>query len=109
LLSTIKMLPNTKDVTLVLDATGCGGPFLDLLRKQPIGAHTMPVIITGSGLPSVQGGNYRISKTDLMKSLNYLVSSPDFKINAPAEHQQMAFALAAWPARKHLAARGNGA
>ena len=97
----------------------------------------MPVIITGSGLPSQQGGNYRISKTDLMKSLNYLVSSPDFKINAPAEHQKtlisemenirmrtsasgvtkfdsncpddlvMAFALAAWPARKYLAARGS--
>jgi len=135
LLSAIKMLPNSKDATLVLDATGCGGPFLDLLRKQPIGAHLMSVIITGSGLPSQQGGMHRISKQDLMKSLNYLISSPDFKINAPADQHQdvmsemqnirmlnsangvtrfttsgrddlvMAFALASWPARKFLQVR----
>ena len=48
----------------------------------------MPVIITGSGLPTAQGGNYRISKTDLMRSLNYLITSPDFKINAPADQHQ---------------------
>ena len=34
LLSAIKLLPNTKDVTLVLDATGCGGPFLDLSHLE---------------------------------------------------------------------------
>ena len=53
-------------------------------------------------------GAHRISKTDLMKSLNYLISSPDFKINAPAEDHRavmQALALAAWPARKFLAPR----
>ena len=80
-------------------------------------------------------GAHRISKTDLMKSLNYLISSPDFKINAPAEDHRAvmqelqnirmlsstsgairftsseqddlvtALALAAWSARKFLAPR----
>ncbi len=133
--SAIRLLPNAKDVTLVLDATGCGAPFLDILRKDRLGVLQMPVMITGSGLPSMTAGTHRISKTDLMSSLNYVITSPDFKINAPAaDHHAvtselqnirmlssangttrfttsekddlvMAFALAAWPARKYLAAR----
>ena len=133
--SVIRSLPNAKNVTLVMDATGCGAPFVDLLRKQPVGALTMPVTITASGAPSMTNGAHRISKTDLMKSLNYLISSPDFKINAPAEDHRaimqelqnirmlsstsgamrftsseqddlvMALALAAWPARKFLVPR----
>jgi hypothetical protein len=128
----VKLLPNAKDVTLVLDATGCGAPFLDILHKERLGALEMPVMITGSGLPSSTGGTYRIAKADLMSSLNYVITSPHFKIAAPAEQYRavanelqnirmlgsasgttrftstehddlvMAFALAAWPASKFL-------
>lgn len=66
----IRLLPNTKDVTLVLDATGCGAPFLDILRKERLDVLEMPVMITSAGLPSYSTGTHRISKTDLMGSLN---------------------------------------
>ena len=132
LVSAIKALPNPKDVTLILDATGCGSPFLDILRRHPLGVTWMPVVITATGRPSMSNSMHRVAKSDLMSSLNYVITAPDFRINAPADEYQavmreleqvrtrtsatgatrftstahddlvMAFSLAAWPARKFL-------
>jgi len=39
----------TRDITLLVDATGVGQPFLDILRKHDLGVHLLPIAITSGG------------------------------------------------------------
>jgi hypothetical protein len=69
------------NVTLVVDATGVGGPVVDLLkeaiRKTPI----VPVVITGGDRTHYQDGRYRVPKRDLVSGVAILLESGRLKIS----------------------------
>ena len=71
----IRDLGNPNDITLVLDATGCGGPFLEFLRKQKLGVLIIAVSITGGTVGSFAGGIHRVPKKELLATANYLLMS----------------------------------
>ena len=69
-------------VTLVVDATGVGGPVVDLLREAirkqtPI----VPVLITGGDKTIYQDGRYRVPKRDLIAGVTVLLESGRLKIS----------------------------
>jgi hypothetical protein len=54
-------------VVLVVDATGCGRPVVDLLRKARLGARQLaPVIITAGHAATFSGGFWHAPKRDLV-------------------------------------------
>jgi len=66
--------------TLVLDATGIGGPVLDLLRAARLACPLIPVTITGGDNPSVNRGSYRVPKRDLILALQIALDAGDITI-----------------------------
>jgi hypothetical protein len=54
-----------RPVVLVLDATGCGRPVVDLLRKYRLGARLVPVTITAGSQTTLQSGWWHAPKRDL--------------------------------------------
>ena len=58
-----------KRSTVVVDATGVGGPVVDLLRRSQLGCGVVPVTITsGDGEGSDERG-FRVPKRDLITGL----------------------------------------
>jgi hypothetical protein len=55
--------------TLVVDATGVGGPVVDLLRRARLGCMLMPVMITGGSGESSDGSVWHVPKRDLIVGL----------------------------------------
>jgi hypothetical protein len=52
--------------TLVVDATGCGRPILDLIRCERLPVQKLvPVVITGGHQPTSEGGFWHAPKRDL--------------------------------------------
>ena len=55
-----------RPVILVLDATGCGRPVVDIFRKCGLGVKKLaPVTITGGSQANMQGGWWHVPKRDL--------------------------------------------
>ena len=73
----IRDFGDPRPITLVVDATGCGQPFVDLLRREKMGVLILPVAITSGGFGSTSATNGTITapKKDLLSSANYLLSS----------------------------------
>ncbi len=124
----------TRDITLLVDATGVGQPFLDILRKHELGVHLIPIAITSGGHQTFSNSIQRVPKRDLIQSANHLLGSEfmrfdpslnglkdlreemeAYRVNTSASGNErysssttddmvMAFALAAWQARKFLPA-----
>ncbi|MCC6538581.1 MAG: hypothetical protein IT162_13580 [Bryobacterales bacterium] len=124
----------TRDITLLVDATGVGQPFLDILRKHDLGVHLMPIAITSGGHQTYSNNIQRVPKRDLIQSANLILGSEvmrfepslnglkelreemeAYRVKTSASgHERyttattddliMAFALAAWQARKFLPA-----
>jgi hypothetical protein len=68
-------------ITLVVDATGVGGPVVDLLRVAVKKAPIVPVVITGGDRPAYQDGRYRIPKRDLIAGLTVTLETGRLKIS----------------------------
>ena len=68
-------LGNPVDTTVTVDATGCGQPFLDIIRKQKMGVLILPVGITSGGFGSYASGIERVPKKDLLANANYILTS----------------------------------
>lgn len=76
--------PYVGDVTLVVDATGLGGPVLEQFR-----ARMSPIIgisITGGSNTSRQGQDIRVPKVDLVSTLLALSENRRISFAAKAQH-----------------------
>ena len=71
----VRDLGDPRRITLVVDATGCGQPFVELLRKEKMDVFLTSIGITSSGSGSFSNGIERVSKKDLMASANYVLRS----------------------------------
>jgi hypothetical protein len=71
----VRDLGDPRHISLTVDATGCGQPFLDLIRKQRMGVAILPIGITSGGHGSYSGGIERAPKKDLIANANYILMS----------------------------------
>jgi len=69
------------NVTLVVDATGVGGPVVDLLKEAIRKAPIVAVIITGGDRQHYQDGRYRVPKRDLVSGVTVLLESGKLRIS----------------------------
>jgi hypothetical protein len=67
--------------TLVVDATGVGGPVVNLLQEAVKKTPIVPVIITGGDRPIYQDGRYRVPKRDLISGLTVTLETGKLKIS----------------------------
>lgn len=76
LASTLARQPLTGATVLGVDATGLGGPFLDLLREKVTTTPIVAITLTGAGRAKWTGqGTARIPKAELARTLQRLVSA----------------------------------
>ena len=68
-------LGNPVHTTVTVDATGCGQPFVDIIRREKMGALVLPVAITSGGFGSYAAGIDRVPKKDLLANANYVLTS----------------------------------
>jgi hypothetical protein len=68
-------------VTLVVDATGVGGPVVDLLSEALRGKPIVPVVITGGDRTYFEQGRYRVPKRDLISGVTVLLESGRLRIS----------------------------
>ena len=66
--------------TLVMDATGLGGPVLEMLRHARLGCEIIPVTITGGDRETNTGGMWRVPKRDLINRLQLMFERQELKI-----------------------------
>jgi hypothetical protein len=79
--ATIAKLPTPKRADLVLDATGSGAPFVDLLLSLgAVGADVTRVAFTSGTRQSYSSRVHLVPKKDLLHSLNLIINSPLFRI-----------------------------
>ena len=71
----LRDLGDPRDISLFVDATGCGQPFLDILYRQKMGALVKPVAITSGGTGSFSSGIERVPKRALMANANHILGS----------------------------------
>jgi len=71
----LRDLGDIRNTTLLVDATGCGQPFLEILRRQKMGVLVKPVAITSSGTGSFSSGIERVPKKALMSNANFILAS----------------------------------
>ena len=66
----VQAVPAGQRVALVVDATGVGGPVVDLLRRERLGAaRLVPVTITSGEKVLEEDGWYRVPKRDIVTAL----------------------------------------
>jgi hypothetical protein len=72
------------EVILVLDATGCGMPVVDMVRRYRLPVRRLaPIVITAGQSATMQKGTYHVPKRDLATNLASLMESRRLQI-APA-------------------------
>ena len=80
----LRQIVNSRELagrcTLVMDATGLGGPVLDLLRAAGLGCEIVPVTITGGDRETYSGGMWRVPKRDLINRLQLLFERKELQI-----------------------------
>jgi hypothetical protein len=80
----LRQIANSRELvgrsTLVMDATGLGGPVLDLLRAARLGCEIIPVTITGGDREINSGGMWRVPKRDLVNRLQLMFERKELKI-----------------------------
>lgn len=65
---------------LVVDATGVGGPVVDLLRAAKTGCDLVPVTITGGEAAVQRGREWRVPKRDLIVGLQVMFETEQLQI-----------------------------
>ena len=111
-------------LTLIVDATGPGLPFLDFFATTNIPASLIKLIITASGAPHYSEGYYHVSRQHLLANLASVLQNGSLKLapklpqlqnlnhellhlqsnaKSTSKHDDLALAvaLAAWQARKN--------
>ena len=66
--------------TLVVDATGVGGPVMDLLQAARLECWIIPVVITGGERATQSGGTWRVPKRDLVMGLQVMFEERELEI-----------------------------
>ena len=67
-----------KRVVLTVDATGLGGPVIDLLRRAQLGCSIFPITITGGGTYDPKTGS--VPRTQLMTNLQVMIQQGRIEI-----------------------------
>jgi hypothetical protein len=67
---------------VVADATGVGGPVIDVLRRARLGCPLAPVMITGGERESWERGYYRVPKKNLITGLQVMLEQRRLQIAA---------------------------
>jgi hypothetical protein len=68
--------------TLVVDATGVGGPVVDLLRRAQLGCPIVAATITGGDRETRDGEYYRVPKRDLISGLQVMLQQGELAVAA---------------------------
>jgi len=68
--------------TMVADATGVGGPVMDMLRAADLGCELVEVTITCGDRASWADGGWRVPKRDLVVGLEVMLETGSLKIAA---------------------------
>lgn len=68
--------------TVVADATGVGGPVIDMLREADLGCELMAVTITGGERASRADGGWHVPKRDLVVGLEVMLETGSLRIAA---------------------------
>jgi hypothetical protein len=75
-----------EDVALVVDATGCGRPVVDMIRKAKLGVRQLiPVVITAGHAANCTGGYWHVPKRDLVGATASLLQSRRLLISSHAK------------------------
>src|SRR5206468_4279983 len=74
-LGTLLATPPLPGGTLVVDATGCGRPVIDMIRQARLPAGLVPVTITAGHALTVGPDGYLVPKRELVISLQILLQS----------------------------------
>jgi len=75
--------PNIGQVPLVVDATGGGGPVVDLIRAAGLGRNLIPVVITsGDSVTKTSTGSYGVPKRELITGLQIAFEARQLEISA---------------------------
>ena len=81
----VRQVVEARDVagqcTLVVDATGVGGPVMDLLRGARLGCRMAPVVITGGERATQSGDTWRVPKRDLVMGLQVMFEERSLRIS----------------------------
>jgi hypothetical protein len=70
---------------LAVDATGLGGPVVDMLRGAQLGCDLTAVTITGGDRQVQKGMNWSVPKRDLMAGVQVLLERGDLRIASGIE------------------------
>jgi hypothetical protein len=65
---------------LLVDATGCGAPVIDLLKRTKHQSYLEPVLITGGSEVTKANGTWRVPKRNLVSTVQVLLQSQRLKI-----------------------------
>ncbi len=80
----LRQIVNSRELVgrciLVMDATGLGGPVLELLRAARLGCQIIPVTITGGDREINSGGMWRVPKRDLINRLQLMLERKELQI-----------------------------
>lgn len=64
----------------MVDATGVGGPVVDLLKRAEVGCRMFPVMITGGDQTTESGGYWRVPKRELVVGLQVMFEEKQLRI-----------------------------
>jgi hypothetical protein len=92
-----------RKATLVVDATGVGAPVVDLLRRERLACHLVPVVITGGLAESMQGPMRTAPKRDLMVGLQVAFEKRWLRLGRCALRAELVAELSAVQMRRGLA------
>ncbi len=65
---------------LAVDKTGCGAAVVDLFKAEKINAELRPIMITGGSKVTIEDGDYRIPKRDLVAAVQVFLQNRMLKI-----------------------------
>jgi len=71
----------TRPASLIVDATGAGAPVVEMIRKQPLPANLIPVVITSGNAASLSAGSYRVPKRELISNLSLLLENGSLRFS----------------------------
>lgn len=72
--------PLVKNPIVIVDATGCGRPVIDMLRDADLGCTLVPVLFTGGGSTTSDGYYWRVPKNELLTGLEIAFQNEQLKI-----------------------------
>jgi hypothetical protein len=90
---------------LAVDATGLGGPVVDMLRGAELGCDLTAVTITGGDREVQQGMQWSVPKRDLISRVQVLLEAGDLRI---ARGMEMSGALVKELMNVRMSAKGLG-